>query len=1629
MKFRSKISLLLSVVLVVSLVNIGVSDARSDFSYAGLVNQVSFDSISNYVKTISSDEFRGRMEGDPGITLARDYISDEFKKMGLTPAGDDGTYLQHYNVPLWYPEAPLRFDIRDADGQIPFEMKYREDYNICVVSGSGKTMNTPLIFAGFGITVSTDGLKYDDYKDVDVDGKIAVIFRHAPMFIQSMFEQNESLYSVMYYNTKIANAISHGAVGVIILENPKLPEKNQNNINIKQGTGYNERVPCLFMSYDGSKKLLENYGYTPEELFDSIDETKAPNSFSLKDLKASIEVNIRVEESVDTSNVVGYIPASDPFGANQTVMITAHYDHVGIDPMGEIYNGAADNGSGTAAMLEVARVLTSSDIRSNINIAFVAFTGEELGLLGSTYMANNPPFPLEGMTVLNMDMVAGSRNAVAFGYDASHTHLSNIFKNFCSILGVDYVYFKANNNSDHGPFAQKGVPAVFVLGQGEQKYHVPDDTFENVSIEGIELVARVITHIVSKMSDPFYLFVDRQDEEKILATNPEYELTGYTGKGSMVYVGGRATTASESGLFKLNLSLSDGDNEITVTSNQVGTGYKIEKKLIINYAPRPLLSVSKDMLNFGYISDEVGKKSLSFEVENIGEGPIEGTIKSCSDWMTITPDTLDPQLTKVSATVDISKVTDRGLNTCMLTIDTTGVILIPVTVVSSSSPVIEVELKPENNSVTIAGSTRSIKNKLIAADFGYLYPSSVISMAFGLDISSDGNQRTIIIGDKTVRLWLGSDVSVIGHRPFKLTSPVIEASNGDVYLPGELLTELGILISIDEDSKVHKLTWDIVELKISISTVEEMESYKIESNKETECTIEVDEDWLICYPNTLYTEDSDIIRVWVDESKIEPDTQYKASIIVSSGLVEAKLPVEHFVKSNKKIIEVQIDSKDAKVNGEDFKLENPPFIHIDTTMVPFRFIGEAFGADIKWEADTRTVIAILGKTLIEIQIDNLEGKINGVKTKLVRAPMIVEGRTFVPFRFIGEAFGADVEWIPETKGVKVTLDEDGKTQKPELDKAEISLEWIDAEDGGLAPWEEVGLDDSGNGNLVINSFEVIGDNIEVTKADSDSIKITSVFSEDGYFGKNYVLIATNNGKLICTVDVNIYPKGTIFFDSSETRTWYINGQIQTDKVINVDGLVSTNSDKIISAVGGSYGFDSIAKELSMYVDGNNLRLNVGNGDFWLNDELMNWKFDFKVMNETDVYIPWTVYSLAFGWQISESSGGTAVSMIGKREKDPFLVTDKKSFDLIYSEAVFSYKMDDFTCPIYPMKSGNIYNSADDENFKLYCFFDTSDESSTLIPYIESINDRYSNKGLKTYLVSAEIPTDTYVESFFSGNRIIKENLAKMSLTKVTTPIIFDTVGQVCSAFPGSEFPRVYIADRNNKLVFWLPQYSSDQMLYLEQAIIKIIDGSGFVPPDIDSINISNLGGKAGSGRVTSSSSAITVLNGAFDISPAKVALSFNPDEINWNKSYESFEITLLGNSNSVHLPVRCWNIGLDQTFATFHDGLDEIKIDGLVKPLPEICESGDDPYGPIGLILESIGSNVIYPSSNSVRIISGENDVTFDLGSKFVNDAGRKIEFSKTFEMIGGFLYGPIKFLAEFTDSTVSQFEDATIVI
>jgi len=454
----------------------GAAQASADPPEAAM-ESIRPEAIRAHMNFLADDLLEGRGTDSRGYEIAAKYMATEFESMGLTPAGDAGTYLQ--NVPLRSvrPDEPNTTLSLIRNGK-PETLVFRKDF---LAQGDPARKETsveaPVVYVGFGVTAPEQN--YDDYKGIDAKGKIVAMVLEAPNFESSLKAHYSS------FEQKMANAVAHGAVGIIVVNDPVLeglyPFKEQVRDLSRPGLRWlskeglpNDYFPQLrggaFLSLDASRQLFAGSGHTPEEVFQASKEGKSL-VFPLP-LSARIHKQTKLED-VSSHNVVAKLEGTDPALKNEYLIYSAHLDHLGIgEPVkgDSIYNGALDNASGCAILLEVARAFSNMNPRPKRSILFVAVTGEEAGLLGSDYFAHYPTVSKDAIVAnVNMDedqMLWPLLDIIPFG--AEHSTLDGVVKRAAERLHLgispdpmpeEVIFIR----SDQYSFVRQGVPAVFLV--------------------------------------------------------------------------------------------------------------------------------------------------------------------------------------------------------------------------------------------------------------------------------------------------------------------------------------------------------------------------------------------------------------------------------------------------------------------------------------------------------------------------------------------------------------------------------------------------------------------------------------------------------------------------------------------------------------------------------------------------------------------------------------------------------------------------------------------------------------------------------------------------------------------------------------------------------------------------------------------------------------------------------------------------------------------------------------------------------------------------------------------------------------------------------------------------------------
>lgn len=438
------------------------------------LKKVKPNDIKAHIQYLADDRLLGRKPGTEGYQMAVDYVVEHYQKAGIEPGGENGTYLQLVRLRQSFPGKEASMTLADSMGS-EIQLTYNKDFSVYPHAEEPEvSIEAPLVFAGYGI--SAPDLGYDDYAGIDVTGKIVVVMRGAP----ANFPSTVSAYS-RDMMTVLKIAAEKGAVGVIVAtDNPKAGVAN-----LERGT-YSVMDPngkvAVSRNYVSDKirvlaninaatfeQLLKGTGIEMAKLGEQLKQGKPASTPLAHTLRTSYTSNYNDFES---HNVIGKITGSDPQLKNEYVVHSAHLDHVGIGrPVNgdSIYNGAHDNASGVASVLEIGKVYSRLNEKPKRSVLLVMVTAEEMGLLGSAYFARYPTVPKEQIVAnINTDMptiIAPLLSVVGLG--ANHSTLENEVANAARHLGMTVEEDPEPEQmrfirSDQYSFVMQGIPALHI---------------------------------------------------------------------------------------------------------------------------------------------------------------------------------------------------------------------------------------------------------------------------------------------------------------------------------------------------------------------------------------------------------------------------------------------------------------------------------------------------------------------------------------------------------------------------------------------------------------------------------------------------------------------------------------------------------------------------------------------------------------------------------------------------------------------------------------------------------------------------------------------------------------------------------------------------------------------------------------------------------------------------------------------------------------------------------------------------------------------------------------------------------------------------------------------------------------
>ena len=503
--------------------------------------EITADEIKAHLNFLAGDALKGRFTGSPEERKAGDYIKAQFESYGLKPAFN-GKWFQEFPF-IEKVEMTKKNSITLVTNGKRSNLEAAKDFTTLGFSGKAK-LAAGLVFVGYGI--SSEKMNYDDYAGIDVTGKIVVAMKSHPEHDSSRSEFER--FTTLRNKANIAK--EKGAAGLIIV-NGWLP-KNDDILPTPHydGAPGMKDFPVMQISRSVADELLKTEGVVFTDIQKQIDAAKKPNSFVLKNFQVELSAEVKEVQKI-ARNVGGVLEGNDPVLKNEFIVIGGHYDHLGVDQLKEssmykgadkqVHNGADDNASGTTGVLEVAEKLASIKNELKRSIIFLTFSGEELGILGSTFYTNNPSVDIKSIVaMLNMDMV-GRLNAennltiIGAGTSSKWKEMLNQKNSYGFKLSMSD---GGSGGSDHQAFSNKNIPVLFFFSGTHSDYHKPTDDVDKINFVGEEKILKYVYEIaydIQKMNTRLdYVKVEEKAQRPsgpsrvTVGTIPEF---GYNGNG------------------------------------------------------------------------------------------------------------------------------------------------------------------------------------------------------------------------------------------------------------------------------------------------------------------------------------------------------------------------------------------------------------------------------------------------------------------------------------------------------------------------------------------------------------------------------------------------------------------------------------------------------------------------------------------------------------------------------------------------------------------------------------------------------------------------------------------------------------------------------------------------------------------------------------------------------------------------------------------------------------------------------------------------------------------------------------------------------------------------------------------
>ena len=486
---------------------------------SGLLS-ISERGLRTHLNTLATEKMDGRLTGTPGEQRATEYVASVFQWLGLTPAGDSGSFFQSFPFTAGVALGENnRLTLHTGVEARKFTVD--TDWRPLTFSKTGEIEESEIVFAGYGVVApAADGHgEYNAYTDLDVTDKWVMVFRYLPEDVTPQRRQHLNRYASLRYKAMVAR--DRGARGLIVVSGPRAQVKEQLVPLSFDSSLAVSSVGVMTVTDAVAEQLLQPTGKTLKDLQAALDPGTPVPGFAIPDLTLEVTIDITQEKRTGR-NVVARLKAGSTPG-NSAVMVGAHVDHLGRgvgagslareDEKGQVHCGADDNASGVAGVLEIAQALAEAQAKGQLQLSrdvlFAAWSGEELGLLGSSYFtrtfgggSTEPTALSPAITAyLNLDMIGRLDKSVSLQGVGSSSIWPGEIERFAAALGLSVSLQKDSYlPTDSTSFSLKQVPTLNAFTGAHADYHTPRDTVEKINFEGAAKITRLVAALTRSLA-------------------------------------------------------------------------------------------------------------------------------------------------------------------------------------------------------------------------------------------------------------------------------------------------------------------------------------------------------------------------------------------------------------------------------------------------------------------------------------------------------------------------------------------------------------------------------------------------------------------------------------------------------------------------------------------------------------------------------------------------------------------------------------------------------------------------------------------------------------------------------------------------------------------------------------------------------------------------------------------------------------------------------------------------------------------------------------------------------------------------------------------------------------------------